>query len=249
MQLLPDGQQTLSVTVLIARFINMQTIRYVRRRHMLEILKNMFRRKTRTILTICGITIGIFAFVVMGSMAEKINLLVNGGTKYYADKVTVSTGSSSLASLPAPMSISKAAVISKVPGVAAASPGIYLPLSDNGEAVSLGPPPAIIGGNFGAFDKYETYKITYSAGRGLRMADTGNVVVGSDLVKKLNARIGSAISVRGKQYTVVGIIGKTLTAPDNEVWMTLPDAQNVLYATMPEIIRFASQNPIRLLTA
>jgi ABC-type antimicrobial peptide transport system permease subunit len=46
---------------------------------MAEILKNMLRRKTRTLLTIFGITIGIFAFTVMGSMAEKISLLTSGG--------------------------------------------------------------------------------------------------------------------------------------------------------------------------
>ena len=62
---------------------------------MREVLRNMFRRKTRTLLTVFGITIGIFAFTVMGSMAEKINLLVSGGTKYYADKVIIS-GSESL---------------------------------------------------------------------------------------------------------------------------------------------------------
>ena len=37
---------------------------------MFEIVKNMFRRKARTFLTIGGIAIGIFAFTVMGSMAE-----------------------------------------------------------------------------------------------------------------------------------------------------------------------------------
>ena len=52
-------------------------------------LRNVFRRKLRVLLTIFGITIGVLALVVMGSMAEKINLLVSGGTKYYSDKVTV----------------------------------------------------------------------------------------------------------------------------------------------------------------
>ena len=55
----------------------------------MRLLRNVFRRKLRALLTIFGITIGVFALVVMGSMAEKINLLVAGGTHYYADKVTV----------------------------------------------------------------------------------------------------------------------------------------------------------------
>ncbi len=90
---------------------------------MREVLRNMFRRKTRTVLTIFGITIGIFAFTVMGSMAEKINLLVSGGTKYYADKVTIS-GSDSLF-ITAPLDIRKKPQIAKVDGVTAVSATVY----------------------------------------------------------------------------------------------------------------------------
>ncbi len=45
----------------------------------MQVLRNVFRRKLRVFLTIFGITIGVLALVVMGSMAEKINLLVSGG--------------------------------------------------------------------------------------------------------------------------------------------------------------------------
>ena len=40
----------------------------------MQVLRNVFRRKLRVFLTISGITIGVLALVVMGSMAEKINL-------------------------------------------------------------------------------------------------------------------------------------------------------------------------------
>ena len=53
-------------------------------------LRNLGRRQVRTTLTILGITIGIWALVVFGSMANKINALVAGGSTYYADKITVS---------------------------------------------------------------------------------------------------------------------------------------------------------------
>ena len=59
----------------------------------MRIIRNVFRRKMRAFLTIFGITIGVFALVVMGSMAEKINLLIDGGTRYYSDKVVVTDGS------------------------------------------------------------------------------------------------------------------------------------------------------------
>jgi len=203
---------------------------------MLEILKNMFRRKTRTILTIFGITIGIFAFTVMGSMAEKISLLVSGGSEYYSDKVTVTEENSSLISLPTPMNINKAREIAKVDGVVAVSGTVYAPLSDTIDAVNFGPPPAISATESNA-DQYESFKITFSAGRNLEPNDRGKVIVGSDLVKKLDAKVGGTVNIRGQNYEVVGIMDKTLTAPDSTVAMSIPDAQQILYDQLPEIIK------------
>ncbi|MBI5906706.1 ABC transporter permease, partial [Candidatus Saccharibacteria bacterium] len=194
----------------------------------------MFRRKTRTILTIFGITIGIFAFTVMGSMAEKINLLVSGGTKYYSDKVTVSQSDSLFIS--APMDIKKAQEIAKVSGVKAVSANVYTSLSDTLDAVSFGPPASITGDDFKG-RPYESFKITYSQGRELKEGDRDKVVVGSDLVKKLKAKVGGTVNIRGKDYQVVGIMNKTLTAPDNSVVTTLADAQNIYYNSLPELIR------------
>jgi putative ABC transport system permease protein len=201
---------------------------------MLEIIKNMFRRKTRTMLTIGGIAIGIFAFTVMGSMAEKINLLVNGGTRYYSDKVIIS-GSNSLY-VSEPMNINKSAELEKVAGVAAVSATVYTTLSDSGESVSFGPPASVTAGDFNG-EQYETFKITYQSGRALQPGDEGKVVVGSDLVKKLNAKVGGKVKIKGKDYEVIGIMDKTLTAPDNTVMMTLIDGQQILYSTLPDLIK------------
>jgi ABC-type antimicrobial peptide transport system permease subunit len=56
----------------------------------MQLLRNLGRRKLRTVLTILGITIGIWALVVFASMANKINALVAGGSQFYDGKVTVS---------------------------------------------------------------------------------------------------------------------------------------------------------------
>src|SRR3989344_1928419 len=113
---------------------------------MLEILKNMFRRKGSTVLTVFGITIGIFAFTVMGSMAEKISLLVSGGERYFKDKVTVSQSESLI--VQAPMNINKAQEIARVDGVAAVSPTIFTSLTEKFDTVSLGPPAGIVATDF-----------------------------------------------------------------------------------------------------
>jgi ABC-type lipoprotein release transport system permease subunit len=174
----------------------------------MQLLRNVFRRKLRVFLTIFGITIGVLALVVMGSMAEKINLLVSGGTRYYSDKVIVSAEGSSLMFSSGPLSLSKIPEIKAVPGVAEVSGSIGMLLTTQTSA-SFGMPPMIQGSDMRG-ENLDSFKITYSQGRALTPADQGSVVVGADLVKKLSAKVGGLVTVRGEQFNVVGIFGKTL---------------------------------------
>ena len=67
----------------------------------MKILRDLGRRRLRTTLTVLGITIGIWALVVFGSMANKINSIVDGGSQFYADKVTVAANGSGIGPWPA----------------------------------------------------------------------------------------------------------------------------------------------------
>lgn len=192
----------------------------------MQILRNIFKRKLRVILTISGITIGVFALVLMGSMAERINLMVSGGTRYYSDKVTVvAEGGSMFVS--APLRYDKLDEILAVPGVADAS-GSVTTLLDPEAGMSFSMPSLLSGTDMRGLE-LESFKITFSQGRDLVPGDQGLVIVGSDLVKKLNARVGGKITVRGERFEVVGIMDKTLTAPDNSVYMALTDAQRLFW--------------------
>jgi putative ABC transport system permease protein len=200
----------------------------------MRLLRNVFRRKLRVMLTIFGITIGVLALVVMGSMAEKINMMVSGGTKYYSDKVTVAAEGTGMFST-GPLSIKKRDAILAVPGVAEVGAGISS-LLETDASMSFGM-PAMIQGSDMRGDNLESFKVSYSDGRALTPNDIGSVVVGSDLVRKLDAKVGGTVTVRGEQFKVVGILDKTLTAPDTSVWMTLPDAQRIYMQDLPEVIR------------
>jgi putative ABC transport system permease protein len=210
----------------------------------MRILRNVFRRKLRVLLTIFGITIGVLALVVMGSMAEKINLLVSGGTKYYSDKVVVSAEGSNMFSS-GPLSYSKLDAIRSVPGVQEVQGDIGT-LLDTEASISFGMPSLLTGSDLRGL-KYESFDLTFSDGRDVRPDETGVVAVGSDLVKKLGAKVGGHITVKGEQFLVVGIADKTLTAPDNSVWMSLADAQRLFVKDLPEIVS-AQLNPADLVT-
>lgn len=202
---------------------------------MFEILKNMFRRKLRTSLTVFGIAIGILALVVMGGIAEKLNLLVDGGVKYYADKVQVQSAESNLF-ITTPLMLDKAKDIEKVSGVQCVAGSIGTTLDKELEAVNFGPPP-LIEGRQTQCNQYESFDITLSDGRNITDADRGKVVLGSDLIKKFDAKVGSEVEIRGKKYEVVGLMEKTFTAPDSVALMSFSDAQDVIYADLPTIVK------------
>jgi putative ABC transport system permease protein len=211
----------------------------------MRILRNIFRRKLRAFLTIFGIAIGVFALVVMGSIAEKLTLLVDGGVEYYQGKVVIvpKTSNSGNASL---LSIDMLRDIEKLHGVAAVSAEVSARLTTETITVSFGPPASVTGSD-GRGDAYETYKINWVAGRALRPNENGKVAVGSDLVSKLGAVVGGTVKIRDKYYEVVGIAGKTLSAPDTNVYMTLSDAQKIAVDDLPDVIK-NSVNPTTLVS-
>jgi putative ABC transport system permease protein len=204
---------------------------------MMRLLRNVFRRKLRAFLTIFGITIGVFSLVVMGSMAEKINLLVSGGIRYYSDKVTVTDASSSSMSFSTPMQVSKIGEIEKVKGVATASAEITMLLEKDSSAVSMGVPNMIIGSDMRGSQYFESFKITYTKGRALRAEDRGKVVLGSEIAKTLNAEVGKTVMLRDVPFEVVGLMDKTLTAPDNSAMISLSDAQQLFVKDLPEFVQ------------
>jgi putative ABC transport system permease protein len=199
------------------------------------VIRNVFRRKGRAFLTIFGITIGVFALVVMGAMAEKLNLLVDGGVRYYGDKVTVTDAGAS-ATFGGPLSLEKVREIEKVPGVARASASLGMMLEKDSTSVSVGVPPMIM-----ATDQrqrgYEKFDVGYTSGRALRPGERGAVTLGCDMAKKFAAEVGDTIAVRGESFKVVGILDRTLTAPDQCVNMNLADGQKLFVQDLPAAVR------------
>lgn len=200
-------------------------------------IKNVFRRKMRAALTISGIMIGVFALIVMGAMAEKITLLVDGGTKFYGDKVTMTAGNGGGMSLGTePLSTKTVKDVEKVEGVARASASIMLLQDTKGASVNMGIPP-MIGGIDGRGKAFESFKITFAEGRDIKAGENGVAVVGADMVKKLNAKVGGNIKLRGETFKVVGIMDKTLTAPDSEVVVSMHDIQKLYVKQLPVMLR------------
>jgi putative ABC transport system permease protein len=203
-------------------------------------LRNLARRKVRTALTILGVTIGIWALVVFGSMANKITALVEGGSDYYADKLIVSDASGSMGGFSAaPMSLSTADALRNVDGVSVVAPTVMMLMDEQPNAVSMGVPPMIGAQVAGSDEGLETFEINYAEGRGLTADDEGTyvTVLGSDIARKLDRGVGDRILLRGTPFEVVGVMEPTLTAPDQEAMVPMAAAQELLVASLPEVLQ------------
>lgn len=203
----------------------------------MRLIRNLGRRKLRTTLTILGITIGIWALVVFGSMANKINALVSGGSDYYKDKVTVSA-KGGMMGLGSPMSISLVDQVEALKGVDVVVPSAVVLMSDSASAVNFGTPSMIVGTVAGADKGRETFKESYASGRALTAQDEGQkvTVLGSDLARQNHAKVGGTIDLRGQTFTIVGILEPTLTAPDNEAMVPLKAAQTLFVQSLPAVV-------------
>jgi putative ABC transport system permease protein len=203
-------------------------------------LRNLGRRKVRTTLTILGITIGIWALVVFGSMANKIGALVEGGSTYYTDKIILSDASGSLGGFASvPMSLSTADLVRAIDGVDAVAPGVMLLMDDQGGGMTMGVPAMISGSVAGADEGRDDFQYDYTQGRALTAADEGTdvTVLGSDIARQHDMAVGDTMTLRGEPFTVVGILEPTLTAPDQAATIPMAAAQRLLIETLPPMFR------------
>jgi putative ABC transport system permease protein len=203
-------------------------------------VRNLGRRKVRTALTILGITIGIWALVVFGSMANKINALVVGGSDYYADKITLSDASGSMGGFSsAPMSLKTADQVRKVAGVDVVDSAVMMLMDDQASAVTMGVPPMISGSFPGGDQGREKFKLDMAEGRKLTAADADSnvTVLGSDIAHKYDKHVGDTITLKGLPFEVVGIYQPTLTAPDQAAAVPMAAAQRLFVRSLPPMIQ------------
>ena len=210
----------------------------------MEIIRNLGRRKLRSILTISGIVIGIFALTTMGAMAEHFNALLDGGVKYFGSSIQVGAPDGQQGSL---LPLSKVDEVKKVGGVAAAFPGYGFSAKPGEVAtVSFNVPDQIVAGD-PAEDRYSVLKISAAQGQKSPGARE-EVVLGSSIANEFKKNVGATIDlpVRPRDakpdfvnhtFKVVGILNPTRTAPDNFAYITLPDGQMLLKESLPTAIR------------
>jgi putative ABC transport system permease protein len=212
---------------------------------MIEIFRNIARRKLRSFLTISGIVIGVLALTTMGALAENFNALLDGGVLYYGSSVQVGPPDGESASL---LPLSKIDEIKQVDGVAAAFPTYgFSAKPGTVSVVSFGVPDTIVASD-PAESSWSSLKTTFAEGHQLDAITTGGVVLGSTISKEFNKKVGDTIDLPVKPadakpdfvnhtFTVVGILNPTRTAPDTFAYINTADGQTLLKDSLPIAIR------------
>ena len=214
----------------------------------MEIIRNLWRRKLRSALTVTGIVMGIFALTTMGAMAEHFDALINGGITYYGSNIQVADANSSITSgFGGYMSLSTLAQIERVAGVAAATP-FANEIAKPGavSVVNMGIPDYIssIDPNW---DHYSPLKVTLAHGRWVTDASRGEVDLGSAFAAEFHMQVGGTIALPVRpadaqpdfvnhRFTVVGVLDETLTAPDSAAYVSLHDAQTLVGDSLPSAL-------------
>jgi putative ABC transport system permease protein len=195
------------------------------------VLRNMWRRKARTLLTVFGIVVGIFALTVLGALSARLNQQVRGAELWYTSKISVvPAGSGLFGGSDGYLELSKADEIEAVPGVKNAVGGFGLLLSS--ESSGFGAPELIVGADLGKAEDLLSL-IEIDKGRILREGDEGKLVLGSVLADKFEVDIGDSVELRGKDFELVGIYAPTLSAPDSFAFMSYDDVLEIFRRINP----------------
>jgi putative ABC transport system permease protein len=209
-----------------------------------DALLHLRGRTTRTFFTVAGIAIGILALVVVGSLAERLHVIVARSSALNAGTIFAVIAPDVLARGDAATIRRANDALRRVDGVASVVPEVVLPYrSDGGDDGRFGPPSLI----FGIPDAARAARagtLDLRAGRDLQPGDRGVAVVGADFAATAPAQPGDVIALYGAAFTVIGVYAKSFTLFDAAIVVPFADAQALLDQAVPPTLEALPQDGI-----
>ncbi len=189
------------------------------------------------LFTVLSIAVGVAGLVALGAMAERITRFIEGGDRFVLGQISVAgqglgmgvgfTGGGLL-----PRQTIEA--IRAVPGVAGIQPQIMLPLNPVTSQFLTLTQDLILGLDLSVPMPNRHYReLPVRTGRSLAPEDRRQAVVGSDFAAARGLQVGASLPLDGETYRVVGILERTLTAPDRFVVVNIDDARDLWLAKDP----------------
>ena len=179
--------------------------------------------------TVAGVAIGVAGLVALGAMSERIVRFIEGGDRFVLGQISVAgrglgmgTGFTAGGLLRA----DAVRALATVPGVAAVQGQVMLPLNPTTSQFMTLTQELVLGVD-PARDSPNRYypRLPVQSGRGLQPGDRRVAVVGASFAASRDLHVGSTLVLENEPYTVVGILERTLTAPDRFVVVPIADAR------------------------
>ncbi|MBI2529314.1 MAG: ABC transporter permease [Candidatus Rokubacteria bacterium] len=193
------------------------------------------------LFTVLGIAVGMAGLVSLGAMAERITRFIDGGDRFVLGQISVAgegmgmgTGFTAGGLLPA----ARIAEIGRLPGVAAVQAQVMLPLSTTTSHFLTLTQELILGMDLAAPMPNRHYReLPVRAGRFLRPGDRRAAVLGADFAASRRLAVGGGLSLGTLPFTVVGVLDRTLTAPDRFAIVSIDDARDLWLRRDPLLVQ------------
>jgi putative ABC transport system permease protein len=179
--------------------------------------------------TALGIAIGVAGLVALGAMSERIMRFIEGGDRFVLGQISVAgqgmgmgAGFTAGGLLPA----AKLQALAEVAGVSGVQPQVMLPLNPSTSQFMTLTQELILGVDLSVPSPNRHYPaLPVHTGRFLRPGDRYVAVVGASLAVSRGLVVGSRLTLEGRDYEIVGVLERMLTAPDRFVIVPIEDAR------------------------
>jgi len=193
------------------------------------------------LFTLLGIAVGVAGLLALGAMAERITRFIEGGDRFVLGQISVAgegmgmgTGFTAGGLLPR----TKIQEIARVPGVAAVQAQVMLPLHTTTSHFLTLTQELVLGLDLTVPMPNRHYgQLPVRAGRFLRDGDRGAVVVGADFAASRGLHVDGRVPLGAQEFSVVGVLDKTLTAPDRMAFVPIEDARTMWLQRDPMLAR------------
>ncbi|MCL4393368.1 MAG: ABC transporter permease, partial [Chloroflexi bacterium] len=181
------------------------------------ILKNLLRRRARTLITLCGIAIGVAALVALGGFAEGyLNSFSTILTSSGADVIVTQSDASDI--LFSSVDALQGSQLAAIPGVKAISGALF----------GLGSTPdtpffVVLG-----LDPKEFAIRHFEIVEGQPLGGAHQMLLGRAAQRNLNKKLGDNYRIRESSFRIVGVYETGSGFEENGAVISLKDAQKVL---------------------
>jgi putative ABC transport system permease protein len=199
--------------------------------------------------TVVGIAVGVAGLVALGAMAERITRFIEGGDRFVLGQISVAgegMGMGTGFTAGGLLAAAKIAEIAAVPGVSGVQAQVMMPLNTSTSQFLTLTQELVFGMDLNVPIPNRHYReLPVRAGRPLRAADRRVTVLGADFATSRKLGVGSSVALGGQDFTVVGVLDKTFTAPDRFALVSIDDARDLWLRRDPLLVQAFGAGSLR----